>query len=46
MLRIGSVFGGIADRFMGGEPTNFFDVVAFDVFGFGASKISTFVSFS
>ena len=46
MLRSGSVFGGMAERFIGGELTNFFDVVAFAVVGLGGSIISTFVSSS
>jgi hypothetical protein len=41
MLRRGRVFGGIADRFIGGDVDNFFDV-----FGFDVSMISTYVSAS
>ena len=37
MLRSGRVLGGIADLFIGGDVTNFFDV-----FGFDVSMTSTF----
>ena len=41
MLRRGRVLGGMAERLIGGEVTNFFDVLSF-----GVLITSTFVSVS